>query len=539
MNFKSSTFLCILLIVLMSIGGCRTHSVQVKKHKSAITDKTGYKNNTPPNLIVAGKFGLMKLIYGPSKKDFSLFCEGDILDWQAFLGSLKEHKTPEKKRIWDLIGEENRKFISSRDWQPKYSISVQDMSSIITALNRILKDKNFYTPTAFKNIKLSKTGEKLLKKGLENLNEYELQRFNRLLFESIYLREIAKSYEMTYKKEKKINLPDVKGAVSLDNYIFVNSEGEIIKINDKLEKTISKKFKNCGAMATDGTNLFISADNSFIALDENLKELSRVNLFEAFKREKNAHDIIIYNGTAYLLDNCIIPMYILRMDIRNPGNIELKEKIIIEDINPHLVCQWLNPELDRWAIVQAYSHRGGNGQNVRIFSMKEGKEECSKQRIFESLNFRKSKKEGTRIKAVTALPPTWALVQSVEDKYQLAGINSKNGKISFSKFLDLNELNMHKTSSSARFIIKRAGNYLLISHGMMLIVINIKGLRSFSEDGTRSLDDRKTRKTRLSERNMIPVKPEEPRIILSQDFDKLRKQGEPWMDYFVDITKTR
>ena len=269
--------------------------------------------------------------------------------------------------------------------------------------------------------------------------------------------------KQTYEKQGEIILPDrltkplrgftkIIGIVSCDNYIFVSTEYEVLKINGKFEKIGTKKFEKIGALATDNKSIFISAENSFIALDKNLRELNRVEL------GKNAHDILIYRDTAYLLDDMMIPFFLFRVNIENPKNIQIKQKIEFTDINAHLYTQWLNPGLDQWAVLYEYGHRGGYGQVILVYSINDGNEPLAGQKTFSCRRIPEVKMEGLSIRGITNLPPIWAIVRDVKDKYYLAQISSENNKIAFLKLLELTDI-----ATDEKIIIKRREDYLFIA----------------------------------------------------------------------------
>ena len=295
------------------------------------------------------------------------------------------------------------------------------------------------------------------------------------------------SSTQTYEQQAEIILSGVTGIVSIDNYIFAITEDEILNLNNKLEKLNSKKFTSIGrgAIATDKKNIFISADNSFIALDKNLKELSRVRLEYNKWPEKNAHNILIYNNTAYLLDNIVWPLFIFRVNVENPKNIQITEKIEFAGINAHLDRQWLNPELNQWLVLQSYGHSGGIGQNVYIYPMDKGTERIASQKIFSHLRIEEAKKQGFQINGITPLPPIWAVIQDPpsvwtttqdeDGKYYLAQVKSENNKVSFSNLFNLEKIGSYR-GDVASVIVRRKGDYLFIAPitGNLLQIINIK-----------------------------------------------------------------
>ncbi|MBA7510480.1 hypothetical protein ES705_02465 [subsurface metagenome] len=270
----------------------------------------------------------------------------------------------------------------------------------------------------------------------------------------------------TYEKQAGIILSGITGIVRYDNHIFVSTENEVLKLDSKFEKLNSKKFGDISAIAIDNKNIFISADSSFIALDKNLEELNRVKL-EHNGWQKNAHDILIYKNTAYLLDNIMRPLFLFRVNIENPRNIQITERITFHGINAHLDAQWLNPKLTQWLVLQSYGHRGGSGKVVHIYPMDKDKEILATQEIFSHRRIPEEKEGGLDIRGITDIPPIWAVVEDTEKKYYLAQVSSDDNKISFSNVLDLDSIHPYR-----KVIIKHNDNYLFIVpkyHSLVII----------------------------------------------------------------------
>ncbi len=272
-----------------------------------------------------------------------------------------------------------------------------------------------------------------------------------------------------YEKKAELAFTEIKKIVRSGNDYFAATENELIRVNERLEKSLSRKFEKISAIAASNNNIFISTEHSFIVLDKDLAELSRVKL-EINGYAKDAHDILIYGDSAYLLDNVMLPVFILKVDIKDVKNISIKEKIrIAEDVWPHLDGQWLNPVLNQWIVLQSYSGGTGGGVKAHIYALDKVGPELGSGKIFSETNYPQVSKDGYRIKSVTSLPPVWAVVQNNEGKNYLARVNSEGNKISFSEFLDSEDLNILKDlrspgpGISRHVIVKYLGGYLFVA----------------------------------------------------------------------------
>jgi len=138
----------------------------------------------------------------------------DILDWPKFLMELKKHESEVKERVWNYFSDEVKKLIN--DWEPGLPFPERSRVRIVSGINSIIEDKDFYDHNVFEKIDLVEEADILLNKVLANISESEkedvreyichnltkrlsknqIQRLNRLLLKTIFSREIAKIPKM-------------------------------------------------------------------------------------------------------------------------------------------------------------------------------------------------------------------------------------------------------------------------------------------------------------------------------------------------------
>jgi len=308
------------------------------------------------------------------------------------------------------------------------------------------------------------------------------------------------SYEENKKQYERVSsrsLHALSDIVYCGGNIFVTTLNHVLIKMDNNFRPLSSRIFNCiGSMATDGKNIFLSADNSFMVLNTNLATLSKVGLFN-----KNAHDIIIYENTAYLLDNIVFPIFVFRIDIQNTEEIKIKERNKIKVVNGHLDAHCLKPELNQWLILSSYGVRSGSGQIIYIFPMLNG--DCrAEQTIYHQGRHQRrnndgnsqENEEGIQIKAMTSLSPVWAII--LDDKYYLAEVKSDETMVSFSKtmFLDFSMQYSTSRSSSEYHIYYKVeprdikmihqDDYLFIYYNSVyLIIIDTQGQPRIVFDG--------------------------------------------------------
>jgi IS4 transposase len=161
-----------------------------------------------------------------SEKEGSwLFTMDSILDWQFMLTSLKENRTAFVERIWRFLNKRCKEQIGN--WTSGSQIDESLKHLIIKGFNETLGKEGFFDSTAFKDLKMTTEGRKFLKKGLEKLNKNDLQRFNRLIFESVYPQQIAKSRKEIADLIKSYNgdILDFEVEISLEKTRSIKIKG--------------------------------------------------------------------------------------------------------------------------------------------------------------------------------------------------------------------------------------------------------------------------------------------------------------------------
>jgi transcriptional regulator with XRE-family HTH domain len=127
--------------------------------------------------------------------DPSLLNVMDIADWQSLLEKLRKawKRSPSSpgKRIMGMMPTSLRKQIlesSDRD-----GMILLDYHKFVTALNGILKQRDFYHPKWFEGTRISEETNLFLRRSGSSLSEKEIERRNRLLLEDSYEQEIGRS----------------------------------------------------------------------------------------------------------------------------------------------------------------------------------------------------------------------------------------------------------------------------------------------------------------------------------------------------------
>jgi hypothetical protein len=192
------------------------------------------------------------------------------------------------------------------------------------------------------------------------------------------------------------------GYPSQEGWTIARLDSVPILGQEAVAPTIKRTFKSLGAIATDGKYLWVGAEFALMLLDQNLEVLDRVSLdvgwFSHYR--KNAHDILIYQNTAYVLDNISRPILLFPAKVNSRKKLELVRALEVYRPNIHLKHQWLNPNLNQWIVIESSGGRDGIWQYARIFPMHLVKESEKSLEIIGNVE----------VLARTAKPPFWAVI---------------------------------------------------------------------------------------------------------------------------------
>ncbi|HEX2022395.1 MAG TPA: hypothetical protein VHH36_06750, partial [Candidatus Thermoplasmatota archaeon] len=130
---------------------------------------------------------------------------------------------------------------------------------------------------------------------------------------------------------------------------------------------------------------------------------------------KVAHDLVVHDGVAYLIDDVVSPLYVVRVDVRDPSAMVVLERR--EVFGGHLPGHWLEPDAGRWMVLETWGGRGGSHLAVHALPMRGGGEIESltlSRTSFDFLGGGNRSTEGLSIVAVTGTSPAWAVVAGEE-----------------------------------------------------------------------------------------------------------------------------
>jgi len=115
----------------------------------------------------------------------------EIRNWKGILNSIKPWKsgsTPRKpgNRIWELLDSELQEKLNAS--RKKQSLDEVQKRELVLSINKMLTSKDFYDEKYWMGLKVSREEVTLKAKGIKNLSEYDLTRFNRTNLDKAFPR---------------------------------------------------------------------------------------------------------------------------------------------------------------------------------------------------------------------------------------------------------------------------------------------------------------------------------------------------------------
>jgi hypothetical protein len=190
------------------------------------------------------------------------FSTEDILDWQSFCSKLSKednHTSPSpSRRLWKLLSKQTQEIVLSG----AYSMTLDQAAkeNVINVLNDILKRRDFYQYDDFCLVAAFEA-KALLHNHAKDLPENEIERFNRLLLEASYPKEIAKSKTppgkktmedvMKIKSQYEDSLFAIPGVSAI--WIGVNDAGLVIHVSVSDKEAVPLIPKNIEGVPVEVT----------------------------------------------------------------------------------------------------------------------------------------------------------------------------------------------------------------------------------------------------------------------------------------------
>lgn len=225
---------------------------------------------------------------------------------------------------------------------------------------------------------------------------------------------------------------------------FADGDGSRIRLLDReLEPFATERLEGRHVLFARGVPIYAASERGFYVLGPLFGEVDVPTLAVAGDaplppplQEKEMDGLLVHDDIAYIVDDVLFPRYLLRVDVTDPFDPTYLEVVEIGGVNQTLTHQWLEPERNRWRLVQSTSTMAGDAQHVLTTPMT-GADSAGQPRFLESVPdgidvrsqndivsepiYRQPRddgaSEGVRLHDITATPPIYASVTADDGHY--------------------------------------------------------------------------------------------------------------------------
>lgn len=187
--------------------------IRQKNYKEAEELFTRIVEIYPSGFMEQGNLGLIYMETGKEEqakkqmeKLYELFPGSFSVDDLRNLGNtfaiLKARKRPEDKKIFSLLSKKSQNSIDS--WNQEKPISSKETNDFVDDLNKIIKDRNLYNRADFPDITLDGKAQELYSRGLNNLSEIEIEKFNLILLSLVYPEDLSMNLNFYRKYMRQV-----------------------------------------------------------------------------------------------------------------------------------------------------------------------------------------------------------------------------------------------------------------------------------------------------------------------------------------------
>ncbi|MFN0053445.1 MAG: ABC transporter permease subunit [Planctomycetales bacterium] len=148
-------------------------------------------------VLIVATLGLMLLApFGMREQRATKIRRGGLTNPAGLIAKVDEQRNGETPspggRIWERWGDALKAKLKEREEQGTPDVSGDLAESLVSELNRLLDDRTLYDAQAWKGVALNEEGTALQERAAAGLTGEELPRFNRLLLEGAFPKEIAR-----------------------------------------------------------------------------------------------------------------------------------------------------------------------------------------------------------------------------------------------------------------------------------------------------------------------------------------------------------
>ncbi|MCK5774128.1 MAG: hypothetical protein KAH57_10110 [Thermoplasmata archaeon] len=285
------------------------------------------------------------------------------------------------------------------------------------------------------------------------------------------IRFVHDNQTNTYNMTGTYALPNIIGIEGIGDNFIVNHDEGLVLLDQNLSMINEIQMKRPLDIGVSGEFIYACSNNSLYGISSDLQITDSIHLNTSeWAGGKDAHDILIHKGSAYLLDNVIEPIYVFKVNISDPYDLSMDLGFEISWVNQHLRYQWIDPDSGQWFILQHSCSQAGTYQYIRCYSCEDGSLLWVQETFYEFWIYDRPE-EGFYINGVTESSSGWMLTSSNDD-HHLRSYENGHTHVIIKKELDLRyDLPEHVFPHSG---IEQRGNLLFISIYDQLVVVDVE-----------------------------------------------------------------
>lgn len=193
----------------------------------------------------------------------SLLDRKQVQDWGSVINNTRKPIDAPMKKVWQNMPDSLKAVFNSYD--PVMPFPEENRQLVITALNNVIKDRDFYTEDLVNEVKLNREAQNLIKKGIDNLNQLEVQRVNRIILESVLPYIILESSRYNDPSERLFDmiLSTVNNLIELNQF-----DQQSIKTEVTLNEDLQERYSNAEDVITKNRVIIEAAYEGLISANK-------------------------------------------------------------------------------------------------------------------------------------------------------------------------------------------------------------------------------------------------------------------------------
>lgn len=147
--------------------------------------------------------------------------------------------------------------------------------------------------------------------------------------------------------------------------IVLATDGQLIEVDARFGMKVRFRAPSgttIGAFARSGSSWIVACGGQLLVLDAQFHRIAALRVLKS--DQKSAHAILVDGAVAYVLDNIYQPIWAFRIDLRDPRQPKMVQRLDFSGVNVHLSGQFLDRARKLWTILRDQSTLYGMSQQL-------------------------------------------------------------------------------------------------------------------------------------------------------------------------------